>query len=97
VVFVTKRDRTKLRKHISDRLNGKKTRGKLTVRRGQHLQIEWENSPIHIDDMTWPTKKDRIPLKSNAIDIRIDPASLVFLAPQEEELAAPVKARPKAK
>jgi diacylglycerol kinase family enzyme len=89
VVFVTRRDRSKLRKHISDRLAGKKTRGTLTVRRGQHLQIEWENSPIHIDDMTWPTEKDRTPLKSNAIDIRIDPAALVFLAPEEQKEATP--------
>jgi len=87
VVFVTKRDRRKLSKHISDRLSGKTTRGTLTVRRGQHLQIEWENSPIHIDDMTWPTEKDRTALKSNAIDIRIDPAALVFLAPEEEKAA----------
>lgn len=97
VVFVTKRDRSKLRKHISDRLGGKKTRGRLTVRRGQHLQIEWENSPIHIDDMTWPTEKDRTPLKSSAIDIRIDPAALVFLAPEEEKPAAPPKARGRTK
>ena len=37
--------------------------------------------------MTWPTEKDRTPLKSNAIDIRIDPAALVFLAPEEEKAA----------
>ena len=97
VVFVTNRDRSKLRKHISDRLSGKKTRGTLMVRRGQHLQIEWENSPIHIDDMTWPTEKDRTPLKSNAIDIRIDPAALVFLAPEEEKPASVSKSRTKLK
>jgi diacylglycerol kinase (ATP) len=93
IVFVTKRDRSKLRKHISDRLSGKNTRGILKVRRGQHLQIEWENSPIHIDDMTWPREKDRTPLKSNAIDIRIDPAALVFLAPAEEKAAATANGR----
>lgn len=97
VVFVTKRDRSKLRKHISNRLSGKKTRGTLTVRRGQHLQIEWENSPIHIDDITWPTEKDRTPLKSSAIDIRIDPAALVFLAPEEEKPASTPKPRAKLK
>ena len=97
VVFVTKRDRSKLRKHLSDRLSGKNTRGKLTVRRGQHLQIEWENSPVHIDDMPWPTEKDRTPLKSNAIDIHIDPAALVFLAPQEENIASKSQSRTKAK
>jgi len=79
VVFVPEAQRAKLTKYLSDRINHKSPRQKLTVRRGQHLQIEWENSPIHIDDTTWPTRKDRTPLRSNAIDIRVDPAALVFL------------------
>ena len=97
VVLVTKRDRGKLHKYISDRLSGKETRGKLTVRRSKHLQIEWENSPVHIDDIHWPTEKDRTPLKSNAIDIQIDPAALVFVAPQEENPASKARRRTKSK
>jgi diacylglycerol kinase family enzyme len=85
IVFVTKRERAKLSKYLSNRMNGKNSRANLTIRQGRHLQIEWKNSPIHIDDMPWPKDKDRTPLHSNAIDIKIDPGALVFLAPAEKE------------
>ena len=85
VVFITERQRAKLKEYLSNRINRKHARANLTVRRGQHLQIEWQNSPIHIDDTTWPKGKDRTPLRSNAIDIRIDPAALVFLTPADEK------------
>jgi diacylglycerol kinase (ATP) len=85
VVFVTEGQRAKLKKYLSNRINRKHSRANLPVRRGQHLQIEWQNSPIHIDDTTWPKGKDRTPLRSNAIDIRLDPAALVFLTPADEK------------
>ena len=84
VVFVTKAKRAKLSKYLSDRISGKNSRVSLTVRRGRHLQIELKNSPIHIDDTAWPKGKDRTPLRSNAIDIKIDPGALVFLIPVEK-------------
>ena len=83
VVFVTEAQRAKLRKYLMDRTKQKDPTAKLTVRRGQHLQIEWQNSPIHIDDTAWPKRKHRTPLRSNIVDIRIDPAALVFLMPAE--------------
>jgi diacylglycerol kinase (ATP) len=89
IVFVAKGERAKLSKYISDRIKRKKSRANLTIRRGQHLQIEWQNSPIHIDDMTWPTGKDRTPLRSNAIDIQVDPAALVFLIPRDKKRRRP--------
>jgi diacylglycerol kinase (ATP) len=82
VVFVTGSQRAKLKNYLAGRASRKNLRAKLTVRRGQHLQIEWQNSPIHIDDMTWPKRKDRTPLRSNIIDIRVNPAALVFLTPK---------------
>jgi diacylglycerol kinase (ATP) len=84
VVFVTKAQRAKLSKYFSDRISGKNSPVSLTVRRGRHLQIELKNSPIHIDDTAWPKGKDRTPLRSNAIDIKIDPGALVFLTPVEK-------------
>jgi diacylglycerol kinase (ATP) len=89
VVFVTERERTKLSKYLQDRINGKKPRPNLTVRRGQHLQIEWKNSPIHIDDTPWPNGKKRAALRSNAIDIKIEPGALVFLTPAETRRRQP--------
>jgi diacylglycerol kinase (ATP) len=84
VVFVSKRERAKLSKYLADRIKRKPSRPNLTVRRGRHLQIEWKNTPIHIDDTTRPKDKDRSPLRSNAIDIKIDPGALVFLTPLEK-------------
>jgi len=89
VVFVTKAKRAKLSKYLSDRISGKNSRVSLTVRRGRHLQIELKNSPIHIDDTAWPKGKDRTPLRSNAIDIKIDPGALVFLIPMEKRQRRP--------
>jgi diacylglycerol kinase family enzyme len=84
VVFVTKSERAKLSKYFSSRIDGKNSRANLNVRRGRHLQIELKNSPIHIDDTAWPKDKDRTALRSNAIDIKIDPGALVFLVPVEK-------------
>jgi diacylglycerol kinase (ATP) len=89
VVFVTERERAKLSKYLNDRINGKKSRANLTVRRGQHLQIEWKNSPIHIDDTPWPNGKKRTELRSHVIDINIEPGALVFLTPAETRRRQP--------
>lgn len=79
IVFVSKAEKTKLSQYITNRLEHKPARGGLTVRRGRHLQVEWEISPVHIDDMPWPEDKDDCSMRSNAIDIKIDPGALVFL------------------
>lgn len=79
VVFVSKPEQARLSRYISDRLKRKRQRASLTVRRGRHLQVEWEISPVHIDDMPWPEDKDDCPMRSNAVDIKIDPGALVFL------------------
>jgi diacylglycerol kinase family enzyme len=81
VVFVAKDEQGKLNRYISDHLKHKRSRESLTVRRGRHLQVEWESSPVHIDDTPWPGNEDGRPLRSNAIDIKTDPGALVFLTP----------------
>jgi diacylglycerol kinase (ATP) len=82
VVFVPKRERAKLSRYIADLMKRKRARPNLTIRRGQHLQIEWESSPVHIDDMPWPGEDENIPVRSNAIDVKVQPAALVFLIPR---------------
>ena len=82
VVFVSKDEQTKLGRYISDRLKYKRSRVNLTIRRGRHLQVEGERSPVHIDDLPWPENKDGTSIPSNAIDIKIDPGALVFLTPR---------------
>jgi diacylglycerol kinase (ATP) len=81
VVFVAKGEQAKLRRYISDHLQHKRSRVKLTVRQGRHLQVEWKSSQVHIDDMTWPEDKDAQKVRSMAIDIKTDPGALVFLKP----------------
>jgi diacylglycerol kinase (ATP) len=87
VVFVKRRERAKLSRYLTERLKRKKSRSKLTTRKGRHLQIEWESSPIHLDDKRWPREKDRLPVRSNAIDIKIHPGALVFLIPKARRQA----------
>jgi diacylglycerol kinase (ATP) len=79
VVFVSKGEQTKLSHYISARLKHKRSRASLTIRRGRHLQVECESSPVHIDDMPWPDDENGSPTLSNAIDIKTEPGALVFL------------------
>ena len=81
VVMIAERERAKLSAYLGDVIKRKRTRPNLPVRRGRHLQIEWENSPVHIDDTPWPDEGDDIPVRSYAIDVRVEPAALVFLLP----------------
>jgi diacylglycerol kinase family enzyme len=87
VVFVKARERAKLSKRIGDLIKHKPARPNLKVRRGRHLQIEWENSPVHIDDRPWPEEDEKIHVRSNAIDVKIQPAALVFLIPENKRRA----------
>jgi diacylglycerol kinase (ATP) len=81
VVFVAKGEQAKLRQYISACLEQKRSRVRLTVRQGRHLQVEWKGSQVHIDDMAWPQDGDVDRKPSAAIDIKIDPGALVFLKP----------------
>jgi diacylglycerol kinase family enzyme len=92
VVFVTARERAKLSKRLGDLIKHKPTRPDLLVRRGRHLQIEWENSPVHIDDRPWPEDDNKIHVRSNAIDVKIEPAALVFLVPATKPRATKLRA-----
>jgi diacylglycerol kinase (ATP) len=82
VVFVSKAEQAKLSQYISDRLKNKRSRAKLTVHQGRHLQVEWKSSPVHLDDKPWPEDANAKPSLSNAIDIKTDPGALVFLKPR---------------
>jgi len=53
----------------------------LPVRRGKSVHIEWEGSPIHIDDQAWPDKGGSFPPSSIVIDIAVEPGCLQFLTP----------------
>jgi len=82
VVLVAKQEGAALGRYFSDLIKRKRARPNLAIRRGRHLQIEWENSPVHIDDKPWPEDDDNLPVRSNAIHISVQPAALVFLVPK---------------
>jgi diacylglycerol kinase family enzyme len=82
VVLVSKRERSRLSDYFAELLKGNRSRANLMIRRGQHLQIEWESSPVHVDDMAWPDDDDEIPVRLNAIHVNVQPAALVFLIPK---------------
>jgi diacylglycerol kinase family enzyme len=81
IVAVPRGKRAELHKYLAGRINGAEPSLKLRRHRGAHLQIEWETSPVHIDDMRWPDIKKPVGVKSHAITIKVDPGALVFLAP----------------
>ena len=86
VVTIPHGKQAMLSQYLSRKIKGEKPRLKLPSRRGRHLQIEWESSPVHIDDIRWPGDKQDVRIRSHAITITVDPGALVFLTP-------PVKGR----
>ena len=82
IVAVPHGKRQELSKYLTGRIDGAKQSSlKLRSYQGRHLQVEWEISPAHIDDMHWPDGHKTVTVKSQAITIQVDPAALVFLTP----------------
>jgi diacylglycerol kinase family enzyme len=84
IVGVPHRKRSELAKYLGNRINGTEPVLRVRRRRGQHLQIEWESAPVHIDDFPWPDDPKRVSVKSHAITIQVEPGALVFLIPAEK-------------
>jgi diacylglycerol kinase (ATP) len=83
VALLPRGSERKLSRYLTDCIAGKNAKAKLPVHRGRHLKIEWDGSPIHIDDKPWRMDNKRKPVRSNSIDVKIGPASVVFLCPQK--------------
>jgi diacylglycerol kinase family enzyme len=81
IVFVVRGEEDKLNKCLSDCIEGKLTPPTLTVRRGKHLQVQWERFAVHIDDEVWPDSVETAPRLSSPIDVTIKTHALEFLAP----------------
>jgi diacylglycerol kinase family enzyme len=82
IVTVPHAKRAELSRYLAGRINSGEPSLKLRRYRGHHLQIEWESSPVHIDDMRWPDDDKPVAVKSNAITIKVEPGALVFLVPK---------------
>lgn len=73
-------DRFLLMEHLEARLAGKKHKFPLPIRRFRQLRIIWEGSTLHLDDESWPRKKQK-PKSPSEIEITVKPSALVILQP----------------
>jgi diacylglycerol kinase (ATP) len=79
VVLICRGEEDKLSRYLNSCISGKDAKAKLTVRRGRHLEIEANGSPIHIDDKAWSPEKGR----SKVINIEVGSHSVLFLCPRK--------------
>ena len=83
VVLLRRGEEGKLNRYLTHCISGRNAKANLTVRRGRHLQIEWDGSPIHIDDKPWSIDNGKPKARSNGIDIKVGPHSISFLCPHK--------------
>jgi diacylglycerol kinase family enzyme len=79
IVFVSKDGQDNLSKCLSHCIEGRLPYPGLTVRSGQHLQIEWDGFTIHTDDEVWPHNTSEFPIAPNTIDVKVYRHALEFL------------------
>ncbi|HSE88666.1 MAG TPA: diacylglycerol kinase family protein [Candidatus Binatia bacterium] len=79
VVLVSKNEQDNFSRCLSHCIEGKLPYPSLTVRKAQHLQIEWDGFTVHIDDEVWPDKTSEFPTSFNAIDVKVNRHALEFL------------------
>ena len=53
VVLLPRGEEGKLSRYLTHCIRARNAKAKLAVRRGRHLQIEWDGSPVHVDDKAW--------------------------------------------
>ena len=82
VIAVPEAEREALERYLSKKLNGAESAPDLPRFQGRHLQLESEIIPLHIDDMGWPDDSKTPGMRSQAVSVKVDPGSLVFLQPK---------------
>lgn len=81
VVLLSKGEEDRLSKYLSACIEGNLCSPDLRVYRGQHLQMEWEGSVIHIDDEVWPDKALPSPPQTTIVNLKLNSRVLEFLTP----------------
>ena len=79
VVLVSNDERERLKRYLSDRLEGKSDGAVLNVQKGRHLHIECEQFPIHIDDDIQKKSGPPTHFSSAVVDVTLEAAALEFL------------------
>ena len=80
VVCLTRGAHDTLDRCLEECKEGNRAPTGLPVRRGRQIHIEWEGTPIHIDDQAWP-QNGANPPSLTVIDVTVEPHSLEFLTP----------------
>jgi diacylglycerol kinase family enzyme len=80
LVLVSKSERDKISRYLSDRIDGKSSSAELMVRRSKSLRIECQGLHIHIDDNLWPDDGSP-PSSSIVVDVKLSSESLEMLTP----------------
>jgi diacylglycerol kinase (ATP) len=80
VVCLTRGAQETLSRCLEECKEGSQAPTGLPVRKGKRIHIEWEGTPIHIDDQAWP-QNGANPPSLTVIDITVEPHSLEFLTP----------------
>jgi diacylglycerol kinase (ATP) len=81
VVCLTRGAQETLNRCLEECKEGSQAPTGLPVRRGKQIHIEWEGTPIHIDDQAWPESGANYPPSSTVLDITVETESLEFLTP----------------
>ncbi len=81
LVSVKKSEADRLARYLTDCIEGKVCAVDLNVRRGKHLRIDWEGSPVHIDDEAWPQSDSTTGKGTKVIDARLNPDCVELLLP----------------
>jgi diacylglycerol kinase (ATP) len=80
LVLVSKSERDKISRYLSDRIDGKSSSAELMVRHSKSLRIECQGLHIHIDDNLWPDDGSP-PSSSIVVDVKLSSESLEMLTP----------------
>ena len=81
LILAREAERDILMDYLATRLRGdKKAEFPLPSRAFRRLRIDWEKSPLHLDDDLWP-EEDEKPPKPGEITLEVKPSALIVLRP----------------
>lgn len=84
VAYIRQGEQNELIKYLAKSVAGEPCMPRLSVKRGKYLKIELQGVSVHIDDEAWPKGNAVRSPSPIEISVKLNPDSLVFLAPELE-------------
>jgi diacylglycerol kinase family enzyme len=84
IVLIDAMDRGKLGEYLANRLEGRAHPPRWTVYRCRHLELEWADSDLHIDDEVWPGGTSPPSHSAVHLDVYVEGRALEFLIHEPE-------------